>query len=122
MIKPKALAEVLSQACTGGVHTALIANNEGSLLSFSGSSERDAHVHAAIAANVLNIYDKNNKSQVGGVKSMTVELEKGKILTLKLSPTLTLSLIANDEVELGLLRAKGLALQKYLEEPMKSIS
>ncbi|KAI9164575.1 hypothetical protein H9P43_008434 [Blastocladiella emersonii ATCC 22665] len=117
MIKPKALSEVLASACTGGVTSALLVHSDGSLLAYAGPSERDAHVHGAIAANAWSVYDKNGTPMV----SMLVQIEDGAVFTARVTPVLALCLVAGADVELGVLRQKGLALREYLEGPLKQL-
>ncbi|KAI9220707.1 hypothetical protein BC828DRAFT_382880 [Blastocladiella britannica] len=125
MIKPKALAAVLSEVCTGGTRLALLVHHDGALLAFgSGPSEdaagaeRDAHVHAALAAAAWGVYDKNGTPLV----SMVVESGTATVFATRVSSALTLALVANPDADLGALRLRGLALREYLEEPLRSVA
>ncbi|KAI9145719.1 hypothetical protein BKA69DRAFT_1121517 [Paraphysoderma sedebokerense] len=100
----------------------LITTLEGSLLAFSGSSERSARIFAAISSNIWNIYEKNGKGiSQNGVNQLMINCENGKLLSMRLSKKLVLCIVGNDDVEFGLLKSKAVSLKSALEEPMKQI-
>ncbi|KNE60034.1 hypothetical protein, variant [Allomyces macrogynus ATCC 38327] len=92
-------------------------NMEGGLLAFSGPSERDAVLHAAMATNAWTVYEKNGTP----MRSILVEIESGAVLTVRVTPSLALCLISDESIELGILRQKGFTLAAYLEAPLKQI-
>ncbi|KAI8841748.1 hypothetical protein BC829DRAFT_402100 [Chytridium lagenaria] len=157
MLKPRVLSQVLSQANTGGVKTSLLLNVDGSLIAYSGGTDRDAKVVSAIVSNIWVAYERHtgeglakrrNNSQknaagVGarsrqdptsprcgptgvakeeeGLKSVLVQCEHGKLSITTVSRML-LCLVASEEVEFGILKAKTKTLKSYLEEPLNLIT
>lgn len=117
MIKPRALSEVLSSVCQKGIIAAIISSTEGALLGHAGGSENEAHIHSAILGSIWSAYEK--QGHIG--KSILVETEDNSIFTIKITPTLTLGLIANTSVSLGILRHTGIALKEFLEGPLQQL-
>ncbi|KAF9331473.1 Ragulator complex protein lamtor2 [Podila minutissima] len=121
MLKPKLISQVLQQATTGGVKATILLNPEGSLLAFAAQSDRDARIYAAIASNIWTIYSKHCKADVGGLSFLMLECEEGKVAITVVS-TMILCLVARDDVELGILKAKSEALTRHLEEPLSKVA
>jgi len=98
-------------------------NSEGSPLAFISDSDRDARVYAAIASNIWSTFEKNGKNLMrdDNLKFLFVECEKGNVAITTVSNML-LCLVANPEVELGILKAKTDALARHLEEPFQRVA
>lgn len=122
MLKPKVLTEVLGQAISGGVISALLINQEGSLLSFAGSCDKDAKVTAAIASSIWAAYEKNGKMAFHNddLKMIFMDCEDGKVAITRVA-NLILCLYAQPTVGLGMLKAKTAALAGYLEQPLNQV-
>ncbi|KAJ3100616.1 Ragulator complex protein lamtor2 [Phlyctochytrium planicorne] len=158
MLKSRVVSQVLAQANTGGVKTSLLLHVDGSLIAFSGGSDRDAKVVSAIASNIWVAYERhtgeglakrrNNANGSGsksgererrtgeglavvgptgvakeeeGLKSVLVQCEFGKLSITNVSRML-LCLVAGEEVEFGMLKAKTKTIKSYLEEPLDMLA
>ncbi|KAH9494919.1 Ragulator complex protein lamtor2 [Bulinus truncatus] len=123
MLKPKALSEVLSQANTGGVGSTLLLNSEGSLLAFSGYTDKDASAAGAIASNIWSSFQKSGQYSLddGKLNSVLVECKLGKIAITKVA-NLLLCLCAKESVSYGMLKSKIEAMAAYLEEPLSQVA
>lgn len=122
MLKPKVLSDILGQAITGGVISSLLINQEGSLLSYAGSGDKDAKVTAAIASSIWAAYEKNGKMAFHNdeLKMIFMDCEEGKVAITRVA-NLILCLYAQQTVGLGMLKAKTEALAGYLEQPLKEV-
>ncbi|KAF8929658.1 Ragulator complex protein lamtor2, partial [Linnemannia elongata] len=96
-------------------------NPEGSLLAFAAQSDRDARIYGAIASNIWTIYSKHCKPEVGPLSFLMLECEEGKV-AITIVSTMILCLVARDDVELGILKAKSEALTRHLEEPLSRVA
>lgn len=123
MLKPKVLTEILGQAISGGVISSLLINQEGSLLSYAGSGDKDAKVTAAIASSIWAAYEKNGKMAFHSdeLKMIFMDCEEGKVVITRVA-NLILCLYAQHSVGLGMLKAKAEALAEYLEQPLKQVA
>ncbi|KAI8592214.1 hypothetical protein BDZ88DRAFT_308759 [Geranomyces variabilis] len=114
MLKPKAIAQVLAQVNTAGVKATLLLNPDGSLISFAGWSEREARVLAAVASNVWFAYERHGRpagsevvsdDDTESLQDLILECEAGKLCISRASKML-LCLVADEETDWGLLKAK----------------
>ncbi|KAJ3180692.1 Ragulator complex protein lamtor2 [Geranomyces variabilis] len=121
MLKPKAIAQVLAQVNTAGVKATLLLNPDGSLISFAGWSEREARVLAAVASNVWFAYERHgrpagseviNEDGKESLQDLILECEAGKLCVSRASKML-LCLVADEETEWGLLKAKVIGNNGY---------
>ncbi|RWS00309.1 ragulator complex protein LAMTOR2-like isoform X1 [Leptotrombidium deliense] len=123
MLKPKTLANVLSQANTGGVQCTLLLNREGTLLAYSGYGDKDARMTAAIASSIWLSYEKYGSVAFNddALRSFIVECEDGNVIVSKVANVL-LCMQAKKDVPLGNLRAKISTLTSFLEGPLTQVS
>ena len=128
MLRPRALAQVLSQAIGREVHNSLLLNQEGSLLAFSGQGDKakDARVMAAIAANLWTTCERGGAGATAAFQeerltSLLVDCEQGRLYICLVSDLL-LCLCGTAKVNPGLLQRKGERLAEYLREPLGKIA
>ncbi|KAF9168119.1 Ragulator complex protein lamtor2 [Actinomortierella ambigua] len=121
MLKPKLISQVLQQATTGGVKATILLNLEGSLLAFAAQSDRDARIYGALTSNIWSIYSKHVKTETGPLSFLILECEEGKVAVSMVS-TMILCLVAQEDVELGILKAKSEALTRHLEAPLSRVT
>mmetsp|Transcript_36861 Transcript_36861/g.63347 ORF Transcript_36861/g.63347 Transcript_36861/m.63347 type:complete len:121 (+) Transcript_36861:41-403(+) len=114
MLRPKVLPKVLSQANTAGVKTTLLINSEGSLLAYAGADIGNDAV-AAIVSNIWSSTEDNDQ-----LEFIIMECEQGKVVVTKVSEVL-LCLIGSEIAEFGMLKAKAISLQQYLEKPLSEV-
>ncbi|KAJ3188814.1 Ragulator complex protein lamtor2 [Gaertneriomyces sp. JEL0708] len=131
MLKPKVVNQVLHQANTGGIQATLLLTPEGNLVSFAGGSQKDARIIAAVASNVWSAYERHGgigANIVGDIdsnirddlKTLIVDCDQGKLSVAKASRML-LCLVAERDVEMGLLRLKSKKVREYLEGPLETV-
>lgn len=132
LLAPDALPKILGHAISGGVRTALLCNRDGAVLSqvrdesaqldesvpVGGQREADSArtFAAAIVANMWTSYEAN---ALGAVRAnelhcLLIDCEEGQLAVVKVSPALLLGMLADKEMEPGLLRAKIVAMQELL--------
>ncbi|KAG0233415.1 Ragulator complex protein lamtor2 [Actinomortierella wolfii] len=128
MLKPKLISQVLQQATTGGVKATMYINatpnpaqHTGSLLAFAAQSDREARIYGALTSNIWSIYSKHVKSETGPLSFLMLECEEGKVAVSMVS-SMILCLVAQEDVELGILKAKSEALTRHLEAPLSKVT
>lgn len=85
MLKPRALADILSQTNTGGVQCTLLVNREGALLAYSGYRDKDARTTAALASSIWTNFERYGRQgfQEDKLNYTVVQLEVSYILDMK---------------------------------------
>ncbi|KRY78991.1 Ragulator complex protein LAMTOR2, partial [Trichinella pseudospiralis] len=108
MIRPTVLNSILCQANAEGVTGTLLMNREGMVLCHAGCDESQAEAIAAIASNIWCSYEKSGQETFRDdkLKWFFLEGSEGRIAICKVS-TLLLCMVANDTVEIGMLRGKN---------------
>ncbi|KRZ45882.1 Caseinolytic peptidase B -like protein [Trichinella pseudospiralis] len=116
MIRPTVLNSILCQANAEGVTGTLLMNREGMVLCHAGCDESQAEAIAAIASNIWCSYEKSGQETFRDdkLKWFFLEGSEGRIAICKVS-TLLLCMVANDTVEIGMLRGKLYAVKHCLE-------
>eukprot|EP01063_Lacrimia_lanifica_P031767 TRINITY_DN5303_c0_g1_i1.p1 TRINITY_DN5303_c0_g1~~TRINITY_DN5303_c0_g1_i1.p1 ORF type:complete len:155 (+),score=33.52 TRINITY_DN5303_c0_g1_i1:61-525(+) len=134
MLVAQALPELMGQALTGGVHTALLLQMDGSILgsktitAAAGEELANAHVVTAIEAVALWHNYTGVTAPIAGDKGAAeqklrcciVECE-GRTLCLMPVSKLLLCLLADLDVPLGMLRKKANVLADHLTEPFDGL-
>ncbi|CAO3573394.1 unnamed protein product [Mortierella alpina] len=67
------------------------------------------------------MYSKHCKPEVGPLSFLILDCEEGKV-AITIVSTMILCLVARDDVELGILKAKSEALTRHLEEPLSRVA
>ncbi|CAM0142252.1 unnamed protein product [Umbelopsis sp. WA50703] len=130
MLKPKVISQVLRQASTNGINTALLMNAGGSLLAFAAPSDREARIYAAIAANLWSTYLKSsssgavfrNEGKEDELRLLILPCEEGVVAITAPSTTMLVCLVGDKSVDLGLLKAKIEAVSRHLSEPLEKVA
>ncbi|KAI9597630.1 mitogen-activated protein-binding protein-interacting protein [Syncephalis fuscata] len=124
MIKPKVIAQVLQQAVTGGVETALLLTRDGAILASATASGADTAIRAAVAASVWKGYEaclQNWSSTGDNARWILLECEQGRAMVYPVGELLV-ALVANTQCEIGMLKLKAEALVKHFDEPLKNVA
>jgi len=133
MLRPKTLANILSQGNTGGVECSLLLNREGALLAYSGLAEKDKpktssaswdpRMTAVLASSIWHNYERYGKIAFNEdkLRCTLVKCQHGSLVIAQVASVL-LCLQANKDVPLGLLQTKAKTLAEYLEEPLTQVS
>ncbi|KAI8969134.1 hypothetical protein BDF20DRAFT_827556 [Mycotypha africana] len=121
MLKPKVIANVLSQTTNNGIKASIIMTSEGSLISFAADNDKDASTYSAICANIWNTYKKMNTGAYKKLQSQLVYCENGVVLVTCVGNML-LCLVALPSTDLGILKAKAEAIKSHLKEPLTQIA
>ncbi|KAI8098928.1 uncharacterized protein BX664DRAFT_271864 [Halteromyces radiatus] len=128
MLKPKVISQVLRQSTRDGVKAALLMTHDGSLLSFATDNDKNVKIYAAIAANIWSTYNKQSSSETfldGGQSDsprfLLLDCEEGSAFIIGIG-TMLLCLVAENYVNLGILKAKAEALQVHLQEPLLRVA
>jgi predicted regulator of Ras-like GTPase activity (Roadblock/LC7/MglB family) len=123
LLAPDALPKILGHANSGGVRTTLLCNRDGAVLSQvrdeaqqEGAADSARTFAAAIVANMWTSYEAN---ALGAVRAnelhcLLVDCEEGQLAVVKVSSALLLGMLADKEMEPGLLKAKIVAMQELL--------
>ena len=118
MLKPKVLPQILLQANSEGVKSAIILNKEGSLLASSGEDMNSSQVVAAIAANIWSAYDKVHHS----LEVMLFDCQEGNVAVTEIGDSkLLLCLYGDNTAHFGLLKTKINTLREYLKQPLQQL-
>ncbi|KRX27402.1 Ragulator complex protein LAMTOR2 [Trichinella nelsoni] len=122
MIRPTVLNSILCQANAEGVTGTLLMNREGMVLCHVGCDESRAEAIAAIASNIWCSYEKSGQETFRDdkLKWFFLEGSEGRIAICKVA-TLLLCMVANDTVEIGMLRSKLHAVKHCLEPSLTHI-
>eukprot|EP00823_Brevimastigomonas_motovehiculus_P007353 TRINITY_DN6389_c0_g1_i1.p1 TRINITY_DN6389_c0_g1~~TRINITY_DN6389_c0_g1_i1.p1 ORF type:complete len:161 (+),score=31.24 TRINITY_DN6389_c0_g1_i1:139-621(+) len=115
------LNNVLEQATTKNIKSAILMLMDGSLLSVAG----DVHIEKIIGALVANIWKENSASAqkafgAGEPSLMLISCEDGKLAVTRISRFL-LCLYADKSVEIGILKSKLATLSSYLDKPLRQV-
>ncbi|ORX47760.1 Roadblock/LC7 domain-containing protein [Hesseltinella vesiculosa] len=123
MLKPKVISQVLRQATRNGIYAALMLTQEGSLLAYAADNDKSVKIYAAISANIWSNYKKqmvfSSLLNTGAEcpKFLLVQCQEGSVYVKEIGGML-LCLVAEESVDLGILKAKADALSAHLEEPL----
>ena len=93
--------------------------NDGSLLASAGSP-RESKLVAAIAANIWEAYENNGPRQ-DALGMLITQCLEGYVLTARINPDLLLCLYCKNDVDVGVLKAKGDVMVDYLVDPLSTI-
>ncbi|KAL2915231.1 Ragulator complex protein lamtor2 [Polyrhizophydium stewartii] len=127
MLKAQALGQLLAQAMTDGISSALLLNTDGSLLSFQGVTPQRARTVATVVSNAWYAYDRHARpppaagvglvlggtpaavdsgGEAEGQSELVIECEGGVVAVSAVGRRVLLCCIAEPETELGLVKAK----------------
>jgi len=121
MLRPRALTSLLSQANTDGVQSTFLFKQDGTLLAHASapSCNGEPRVMSAIASNIWAIYDKSGRASLSedSLEMLLLDCEEGRLVLVPVNRVL-LAVLGGQGVGAGMLRAKGEALARILEEPL----
>ncbi|CAD6186744.1 unnamed protein product [Caenorhabditis auriculariae] len=109
MLKQKALIQVLEQANTNEVTSAILFNKEGLLLGQSGEE-----VSPTWISSIWACFDRRDLNE------SIIVMDEG-IIGIAPVANMLLALKASKKAEIGMVRAKLRAMAKYLEGPISMI-
>lgn len=144
MLRPRALSSILGQANTGGVKATCLLNREGNLVAYSGmiyiyhetttiwndvllsiagQGDSDTRVSSAISSYIWSTYDRighwafDSKSS-SALRCLLLDFSEGRVAIRAVTPKILLCMFADQEIPLGLIKAKLKAIAEYLETPL----
>ncbi|EME26737.1 Ragulator complex protein LAMTOR2 [Galdieria sulphuraria] len=135
LIQPSKISEILKTTLTGGLYIALLLANDGSLVAGASIPNEDdkpstdlvennwSSVGALVAGTWSILEDRARNFYVGegiGEDYLMLDCAKGKICVAKVEDFLA-CLVAEETVELGLLKAKMKGLSGYLKEELSFV-
>jgi predicted regulator of Ras-like GTPase activity (Roadblock/LC7/MglB family) len=100
-------------------------NSDGNLLAFSGFHNKDARITSAIASNVWAAYKKhgNNSFREDPLNYLFIVCEQKIVIVTEITGAgLLLCLYADNNVGLGILKAKISKLKEILDPALQKIS
>eukprot|EP00802_Teleaulax_amphioxeia_P032899 Tamp_37345.p2 GENE.Tamp_37345~~Tamp_37345.p2 ORF type:complete len:156 (+),score=3.97 Tamp_37345:37-468(+) len=118
ILKPEALANALAVGSAPGA--ALLMTSNGSLISCAGAPGSE-DMTASVVSNAWATYEKGATQQRGGLQTLFVQCQTGRIAVTQVLPGLLLCLLADTGLELRLLEARLQALKDHIEEPLHRI-
>jgi len=146
MLKPKIISEILNQALSSSINTAILFSQEGSLLSYATNKfnnldspvmvslkdpSEPSKMIAAISSNVWSVYKNNcslwfinqqNQNQVSddSLNMIFLDCEEGKVI-ISQAGKLLIALVGNNDAEIGLLKIKITTLVNYFNNSLQYI-
>ncbi|KAL6594178.1 Roadblock/LC7 domain-containing protein [Neocallimastix californiae] len=144
MLKPKIISEILKQALSSSINTAILFSQEGSLLSYATNKYNNvgspvfnslndpsepSKVIAAISSNVWSVYknscsfwfvNQQNQAQAqdDSLNMIFLDCEEGKVI-ISQAGKLLIALVGNNDTEIGLLKIKMTTLVNYFNNSLQ---
>eukprot|EP00048_Salpingoeca_helianthica_P023414 m.24205 g.24205 ORF g.24205 m.24205 type:complete len:131 (+) comp8646_c1_seq1:20-412(+) len=123
VVRAQGFQEAFQQAIQGGgLQSVILCKLDGSLISYTATSEREAQIPAAIAANVWTSA-LSQKESIGAEdpEYMLVDAESGRLF-VQPAADLLLCLVAQQNVGFGMLRLKAGALLACIASPLRDLA
>ncbi|GJQ15759.1 hypothetical protein GpartN1_g7550.t1 [Galdieria partita] len=135
LIQPSKISEILKTTLTGGLYIALLLGSDGSLVAGASVPNEEnksntdtvdsnwSSIGALVAGTWSTLEDRARSFCVGeavGEDCLMLDCAKGKICVAKVEEFLA-CLVAEETVELGLLKAKMKGLLRYLKEELSVV-
>jgi len=123
MLKPKVLTDLLQQAITDGITAAILTTTQGAPLAYSGATDQQCDVIAAIASNIWSASAKHGQTVLDedSLHTSILDCQSGR-MCIRPVTSLLLCVLGAETVPLGMLRAKTEALCSCLTGPLAEVA
>mmetsp|Transcript_17556 Transcript_17556/g.28843 ORF Transcript_17556/g.28843 Transcript_17556/m.28843 type:complete len:132 (+) Transcript_17556:885-1280(+) len=124
LLSPRALPEILNQAISGGVKSAMLFDTKGFILANAGENTNETFT-SAIVASIWNTYDTTARDlpNASSLQSLVFDFETRRLIALPVGQgRFILCLLSDLKEPPGLLNAKARALKKAFDTSLQGLT
>eukprot|EP01147_Barroeca_monosierra_P006341 gene6341-9269_t len=124
IVSPRRLQEALSTALGDGIHSAILMDMSGNMLSCARSNDVPQEVDPYLPAILSNFwldYQASDVTVVSDPRSLVLECEEGKIAIRSMRRQLLLVLMGGAQVPLGFLDSKAAQYVDHLNQALPDL-